>query len=659
MKNVLFSLIFLLSCHIGYAQQILISSMEEISSDSIQFQVNNNGETCALIILEFEAENIIIEGNVINTSPKQNGTLYIWLDPDTKMMRVKALGKYPLLIRFSEHGITKVVSGKAYKLSLCSKDGIIQKESASMPEFDDPITVPNVIFDGDTRNNIQISSSEESVYRDRMSEIANLKGKRYIEALEKLHNKGYWKATLRLAECKLKGYDCKKNIEESKKLSEHLVETISFKDCEEVGDKLLEFGFYDLAMKSYSKDASHNLNSDCFIKIGDLYENGLGVNHNKEKAVEYYKYASRKSKQYKNAFFRLISMGEFVCSKQALETQHFDVFGKTKSDLDHELQTELNSYNKPEGIDYPKIFLINKALADLFNDKSALADMARIYDGKGGYPLYDQQTAEMYSERIREIKIKEALDNFQQYFSNYKTKIESDTITFTDYSMVKIGDILYSDGTFSHEINTRKEPSGVVFSLKTSSSEEEAGYNHGYVISFFDTIDRYGNDRFFWSETDSTSLNQFSNSINNAKSDVLGWEKNLRMGGNDFWANYTTINHYATLPKGKTSGWYLPSVGQMILLIENLTKVKMGKKGYFDNSHLKSKYPLLYIQSDLSSLFTSSEFDQNRIWVLNEFSGSHYISYHNVKNIIEFDVFGSSSWNVFINTGHVRPIASF
>src|SRR5574344_354240 len=65
-----------------------------------------------------------------------------------------------------------------------------------------------------------------------------------------------------------------------------------------------------------------------------------------------------------------------------------------------------------------------------------------------------------------------------------KTNADAGKIVIkTDLSQLKVGDFYYNDGTFSTGQDSTKTCIGIVFSLKTSSAEQSAGWTHGQIVA--------------------------------------------------------------------------------------------------------------------------------------------------------------------------------
>jgi hypothetical protein len=156
---------------------------------------------------------------------------------------------------------------------------------------------------------------------------------------------------------------------------------------------------------------------------------------------------------------------------------------------------------------------------------------------------------------------------------------------------VNIGDYYYSDGTWGTNASpSGKTVIGIIFSNSTSTNDKAHGWTHGYAMALTNAI--YGNNIPWASSSsgfDTTTEfgpNNFINTIALMESDIDGYTHSLiiknKAGSNlqsyytafYYALNYGTANIGGTkyaAPQG-TSGWYLPSMGQLYLIIRNLGK---------------------------------------------------------------------------------------
>jgi hypothetical protein len=172
----------------------------------------------------------------------------------------------------------------------------------------------------------------------------------------------------------------------------------------------------------------------------------------------------------------------------------------------------------------------------------------------------------------------------------FAQKTTSSDSQFIDYSEMQIGDYYFADGSVSHELSENKQCVGVVFSLKTTEDERAHGWTHGQIVSLVDAEKGRG---FRWMAVNVTPppCKQMTR-MSDCRADKDGYV--YCSSKHKSWAsvyNYTNafaVAHYfgsidIPLPKGKTSGWYLPSIGQWYDIIENIGHVKILDNGCFDD----------------------------------------------------------------------------
>ncbi|MDE5869149.1 MAG: hypothetical protein K2H18_02860 [Muribaculaceae bacterium] len=129
-----------------------------------------------------------------------------------------------------------------------------------------------------------------------------------------------------------------------------------------------------------------------------------------------------------------------------------------------------------------------------------------------------------------------------------------------------VGDYLYRDGTWSSELKRTKTPVGIVFSTSLTEADKALGYQHGYAVAFKEipSID--------WTvEADENESGATFSSANDGDvNDQEGLSHTLELLKNaDVHPAARLTREYAPAPEG-TSGWFIPSTGQMIDIFCNL-----------------------------------------------------------------------------------------
>ena len=162
---------------------------------------------------------------------------------------------------------------------------------------------------------------------------------------------------------------------------------------------------------------------------------------------------------------------------------------------------------------------------------------------------------------------------------------------YKDYSKIEIGDYFYSDGSFSRGVIDSLKPVGVVFSLEVSENDRKRGWTHGYIMALTDAK----RGRCKWGPIhDIKEITNYSDSEDEMRSmmkDLNGYDytycSTLESTKND--AFYYAKNYDASLPQN-TSGWFLPSFGHWVYLVENLGKTDVYTKVINQNNGLTYIY---------------------------------------------------------------------
>ena len=155
--------------------------------------------------------------------------------------------------------------------------------------------------------------------------------------------------------------------------------------------------------------------------------------------------------------------------------------------------------------------------------------------------------------------------------------------TYTGYTATRdlqVGDYYYADGSIwpGDLGNVPAGCIGIIFSTETSTADQAKNWSHGYVVSLFDTDDI--NTKYSWSmvNEDITGLNLYEKTVDSftsAFADYDGYSATQAILAAPSYsaAAYAAVNAAVTYGKeipSTTSGWYLPSIGQVALIINNL-----------------------------------------------------------------------------------------
>ena len=130
---------------------------------------------------------------------------------------------------------------------------------------------------------------------------------------------------------------------------------------------------------------------------------------------------------------------------------------------------------------------------------------------------------------------------------------------------VYIGDIYYSDGSWSSTYDSSKTPIGVVVSTNPDYCEKAKGYGHGLVMALKNasTSATWGpkttNEE---SLDDKNILSKFYNDVSGLKNTkAISDAHTSSTFQTDYPAFYAAINYTVAFPPS-CSGWFLPSIGQ-------------------------------------------------------------------------------------------------
>lgn len=173
----------------------------------------------------------------------------------------------------------------------------------------------------------------------------------------------------------------------------------------------------------------------------------------------------------------------------------------------------------------------------------------------------------------------------------------------------QIGDYYYTDGTYSHEKDSSKTVAGIVFSTETTDVEKSHGWTHGQIVAtrfaryMVWRTEKYGlfnlKERSVRRETDffkwgpSLVLPNPHTCFSQKETHLMREDKDgyiytySGLTNDESYELFNAARNYPTpLPKGKTSGWYVPAVGQIIDMFENI----IGQKIVWEDENNHSTY---------------------------------------------------------------------
>lgn len=176
------------------------------------------------------------------------------------------------------------------------------------------------------------------------------------------------------------------------------------------------------------------------------------------------------------------------------------------------------------------------------------------------------------------------------------------TVTQTQVT-VNVGDYFYrtTDGGWTvsaNHVSSKGTCIGIVFSTSVSETDKAAGYR-GYVVA----LNNAGNAT--WGGNAPADVDKYS-----AKTDLDGLSHMKAVEANiDSYLAFKTARDYnVTLPTSGTSGWYLPSIGQLWQILVNLGGVQDSwanySEGYWKiDDDLNSNGYLSTVKTKLSNKF--------------------------------------------------------
>ena len=164
------------------------------------------------------------------------------------------------------------------------------------------------------------------------------------------------------------------------------------------------------------------------------------------------------------------------------------------------------------------------------------------------------------------------------------------------YANAKLGDLFYSDGTFSSTLVAGKTPIGVIAYLDKEVTDDDGiteksnGAGHGLVLCLKNAASNVA-----WS----TNISSQAYTGNAFVTDVAGLKRSEGVSGYSATAalatdatNYPAAaaakNYTGLTAPTSTTGWFLPSAQQLVKMIEGLGGLDDGAPNigsYFDNNH--------------------------------------------------------------------------
>lgn len=201
---------------------------------------------------------------------------------------------------------------------------------------------------------------------------------------------------------------------------------------------------------------------------------------------------------------------------------------------------------------------------------------------------------------------------------------------------VKVGDYLYADGTWG---TTAENAVAVVFALAendATTNYEGISFKNNKINGWAVSIKQTG--KTAWTDEHLTA--PIEGMISSAsQDDILGY-KNTKAAGNQF--AISAYNEWATV--ANTSGWYIPAIGQLAILVENVTTINTRLAAVTDAQQI----PPTGTSSNMnfwSSTFNDGTGDATKIYQY-QYKGTE-------------QTFAARSEKPGNNAGVIRPILTF
>ncbi|MCR5679145.1 MAG: zinc ribbon domain-containing protein [Prevotella sp.] len=169
--------------------------------------------------------------------------------------------------------------------------------------------------------------------------------------------------------------------------------------------------------------------------------------------------------------------------------------------------------------------------------------------------------------------------------------------TIKERNGLHVGDYFYNDGTTSSKLISSKKAVGVVFSLETTEEEKRHGWTHGQVFALsgvkiqvprnYPILGEHleMNKELHWTRGWNHSEQLFADSDKRTLREILcdkdGYLNSLNPKTEsisyEVFCAARAFNKVWPIPKDTTSGWYLPSIGQLYEMIVNLGNIPVNE----------------------------------------------------------------------------------
>lgn len=139
MKKILLLALILAVASTVRAQQLKITDVSASAAPAgVEFPTDLNGNKCALVEIALQSDNVVFEGNVVGTPAHQGGVYRIYLTPNSRNLNIKYPGGEPILMKFSDYGVTKLPSGSLLTIVAEEPSGnLVEELDNGMEEVSD------------------------------------------------------------------------------------------------------------------------------------------------------------------------------------------------------------------------------------------------------------------------------------------------------------------------------------------------------------------------------------------------------------------------------------------------------------------------------------------------------------------------------------------
>ena len=127
--RILFLLVGIMLCLGTFAQKLVVESFSLAATDiSAQTQQRKdlNNEPCALVKVQFVGDILDVEGNVIKPLVKKGNETWAYMTHGSQQMKVLTKDYLPIMVDFSNYGISQVEKNKTYVLVLIKPTGGVE-----------------------------------------------------------------------------------------------------------------------------------------------------------------------------------------------------------------------------------------------------------------------------------------------------------------------------------------------------------------------------------------------------------------------------------------------------------------------------------------------------------------------------------------------------